>query len=561
MNQIDYFIPNSTLTKVSTRLKEWDDNNVIARLWKKDPSVWKERVEDQKEIDNRLGWLDLPETDKKKLLELEAFAAEVKSEFTHVFVLGMGGSSLAPEVFSNTFGSKQGYPSLRIVDSTHPVNVQNILDTHDLTKCLFLVSSKSGGTAETNSFFYAFYSALKDKTNEPGKHFVALTDPGTTLEKLATEKSFRKTFNTPPEVGGRYSALTEFGALPMALIGIDLVQFYAEAAKLQSKCKPGIPATENPGAYLGALLGELAIEGKDKVTYFASETLHSFPQWIEQLVAESSGKEGFGIVPVESEPHVSLDCYGEDRVFVLLKVSGRDDRWLADLERLLRIAGKPVIVITLASIYALAQEFYRWEFATAAACIAPHINPFDQPNVQSAKSHATASLKAYKDTGKLPEETVFAKGSGIEVISETFELDVRDTLKAFLNTGQPGDYIALLAFTPYGNTIADEMHRLREILLERYHLAVTAGYGPRFLHSTGQLHKGGKNNGLFIQIIDTINQDLIVPDQGYSFGTLITSQAQGDANALKAENRRLLRLRFTGDTAEGLAELARLLTN
>ena len=279
------------------------------------------------------------------------------------------------------------------------------------------------------------------------------------------------------------------------------------------------------------------------------------------MIAESSGKEGFGIVPVESEPHVSLDCYGDDRVFVLIKVAGRDDRWLSDLERLLRLAGKPVVVIHLESIYSLAQEFYRWEFATAAACIVLGVNPFDQPNVQSAKTLATASLKAYKETGKLPEEVVSVKGSGIEVISDTFELDVKDALKAFLSTGKPGDYIALLAFTPYGEAISTEMRRLREILLDRYHLAVTAGYGPRFLHSTGQLHKGGKNNGLFIQIVDTVTPDLEVPGQGYSFGTLITSQAQGDANALKAEGRRLLRLRFTGDTAEGLSELARLLTN
>jgi glucose-6-phosphate isomerase len=560
MNQIEYFISPEVHEKVTSRLQAWDAKNVIARLWQKDPAVWKERVEEQVEIANRLGWLSLPETSKETLQALEAFASEVKSEFTDVFVLGMGGSSLAPEVFSKTFGSKPGYPRLQIVDSTHPANVQAILDNYDLTKCLFLMASKSGGTAETNSFFYAFSSVLQNKVADPGKHFVALTDPDTSLGKLAAEKGFRKVVITPAEVGGRYSALTPFGALPLALIGVDLVEFFGTAAELQSACKPGHPANENPGAFLGALLGEYALEGKDKVTFFASEKVDSFPMWVEQLVAESSGKEGIGILPVEGEPHVALANYGDDRIFVLLKVSGRDDRWLADLEQLLLDAGKPVIVITLQGTYGLAQEFYRWEFATATACIVLGVNPFDQPNVQSAKTLANQSLKAYKETGKLPVDEVTVSGDGIEVISPATGATVKEVLNTFLANSAAGDYVAVLAFTPYGDATAKAMHELRRVILEKYKLAVTSGYGPRFLHSTGQLHKGGKNNGLFIQIVDTVTPDLAVPGQGYSFGTLITAQAQGDANALRGEGRRLLRLRFTGNTAEGLTALANLLS-
>ncbi len=556
MNRIEYFISESLLEKISTRLASWDELSVIDRLWKKDPSVWKENPAEQVEISNRLDWLTLPDTPKEQLVALTEFANSVKGEFDNVFVLGMGGSSLAPEVFAKTFGSQPGFPKLNIVDNTHPANVSSIIANYDMTRSIFLMASKSGGTAETNSFYYAFREELAKTVKNPDSHFVALTDPGTSLEKLAAERSFRNCISTPPDVGGRYSALTPFGALPMAMIGMDVVKFFESAKKIQQECKPGDYAINNPGAKLGAVLGELSLEGFDKVTFITSEAISSFPQWIEQLVAESSGKEGKGILPVEGEPAVDLYTYGADRVFVILKVAGNDEKHLLDSETVLRNAGKPVIVIELEDIYGLAQEIYRWEFATAASCIVLAVNPFDQPNVQLAKSLANESLKTYKETGKLPEEQVAVSDEGIEVLGSGLASTVKEAFTTFLNQSQKGDFAAVLAFTPYGDDISEAILKLKLAILKKYKIAVTSGYGPRFLHSTGQLHKGGKNDGLFIQIVDTATPDLEVPGQGYSFGTLITAQAQGDAKALDDKGRRLLRLRVTGDVAAAITKLA-----
>ncbi len=556
MNRIEYFLSESLSEKVSSRLASWDEHSVIDRLWKKDPSVWKELPGEQSEISNRLDWLSLPETPIEQLEALTAFADSVKGQFDNVFVLGMGGSSLAPEVFAKTFGSQPGYPKLNIVDNTHPAYVRSILANYDMTRSIFLMASKSGGTAETNSFYYVFREELSKTINNPDSHFVALTDPGTSLSKLAADKAFLKCISTPPDVGGRYSALTPFGALPMAMIGMDVVKFFESAKELQLQCKPGDFAINNPGAKLGAVLGELSLEGFDKVTFITSNAVSSFPQWIEQLVAESSGKESKGILPVEGEPDVDLYTYGADRVFVILKVAGIDEKRLHDAESVLRDAGKPVIVIELENVYGLAQEIYRWEFATAAACIVLAVNPFDQPNVQLAKSLANESLKTYKETGKLPEEQVAVGSDGIEVLGSGLASTVKEAFTTFLNQSQEGDYAAVLAFTPYSNDISNAVQKLKLAILKKYKIAVTSGYGPRFLHSTGQLHKGGKNDGLFIQLVDTAAPDLDVPGQGYSFGTLITAQAQGDAKALDDTGRRLLRLRLTGDVAAAISKLA-----
>lgn len=559
MNTIDFSLSSDILLKIEKQLSSWKQLNVNSRLWDKDPSVWKENPEEQVEITNRLGWLTLPTTDRNELLALEKFAADVKDEFSFVFVLGMGGSSLAPEVFSKTFGSREGYPQLRIVDNTHPINVQSILDNYDLKKCIFLMASKSGGTAETNSFFYVFHDALSEFTSTPGMHFVALTDPNTSLGKLAREKQFRKVITTPAEVGGRYSALTPFGALPMAMIGMDVVRFYDEALKVQKECERYAPVDESLSAKLGITLGELALQGKDKVTFFVDDAISSFPQWVEQLVAESSGKEDIGILPIENEPLVSLDKYGDDRVFVLVSIENKENAWLAELEKSLREAKKELIVISLKNIYALGQEFYRWEYATAAACVVLKVNPFDQPNVQLAKSLANESLKTYKETGKLPEDIVAVNDSNIEVLGDVKAETVKEALDAYFAKLNKEDYIALMLFTPYGEDIEKSLSLLRKKLVNKFGVAVSGGYGPRFLHSTGQLHKGGKNNGLFVQLIDNALPDLEVPGQGYSFGTLITAQAQGDANALVNKDRRLLRLRVKGNIAEALDSLCNLI--
>jgi len=555
MNTIHFSVPENIELAVENRLQLWQKNNIAPGIWHKDAAVWKEKPEDQTEISNRLGWLTLPEMELCNINKVMSFAAEVKDSFTKILLLGMGGSSLAPEVFAKTFGNKEGYPSLAIVDSTHPTVIKRILDTYDLQKTLFVVASKSGGTAETASFFYTFYEALAKLTPEPGKNFVALTDPGSNFEKIAKEKKFLKIFSTPPEVGGRYSVLTEFGMVPAALMGINIAKFLDEAKKLQTICKPVIIAEDNPGLRLGAVLGELATIGRDKITFYVSPEIASFPQWVEQLVAESTGKEGKGILPVADEIFEGFEYYRNDRVLVFFKLNGGKNAAIEKIESDAKQAGIPVISIEIPELYAIAQEFYRWEFATASASIILGINPFDQPNVQLAKTLANESLKAYKETGKLPVEEPVLTDKGIDVLTPTTGSDIKSVVDGFLKQAVDGDYLGILAFIEYGKDIDAALTALRQSIIKKYKLCTTLGYGPRFLHSTGQLHKGDGNNGLFIQIVNTIADDVDVVGQGYSFGTLVTAQAQGDAKALLSKDRRLLKLRITGDLIKGIQEL------
>ena len=555
MNSIEYTLSQNIQTAVNERLQEWQKTNIAKGIWHKEASVWKEKPEEQNELSNRLGWLSLPELELCAINKIMEFASSVKGEFDKVLLLGMGGSSLAPEVFAKTFGSKEGYPTLAIVDSTHPVVIKKILDTYDLKRTLFVVASKSGGTAETASFFYTFYEALAKLTSTPGKNFVALTDPGSNFEKIAEAKSFRKIFSTPPEVGGRYSVLTEFGMVPAALIGINIAKFLGEAKKLQALCKPVIIAEENPGLRLGAVLGELAKAGRDKITFYVSKEIASFPQWVEQLVAESTGKEGKGILPVADEIFEGLNYYQNDRVLVFVKLKDSDNTAIEKIEAEAKSAGIPVITIVLSDLYELAAEFYRWEFATASASIILGINPFDQPDVQLAKTLANESLKAYKETGALPVQNAVYSEKGVEVLTATDGKDLKSIVDGFLKQAAPGDYLGILAFIQYGKEIDAALTKIRQDVIKKYKLCTTLGYGPRFLHSTGQLHKGGANNGLFIQIVNTITDDVDVVGQGYSFGTLITAQAQGDQKALTSKSRRLLKIRITGDVVEGIKRL------
>lgn len=555
MNSIEYTLSQNIQTAVNERLQAWQNTNIAKGIWHKEASVWKEKPEEQNELSNRLGWLSLPELELCAINKIMEFASSVKGEFDKVLLLGMGGSSLAPEVFAKTFGSKEGYPTLAIVDSTHPVVIKKILDTYDLKRTLFVVASKSGGTAETASFFYTFYEALAKLTSTPGKNFVALTDPGSNFEKIAEAKSFRKIFSTPPEVGGRYSVLTEFGMVPAALIGINIAKFLGEAKKLQTLCKPVIIAEENPGLRLGAVLGELAKTGRDKITFYVSKEIASFPQWVEQLVAESTGKEGKGILPVADEIFEGLNYYQSDRVLVFVKLKDSDNTAIEKIEAEAKSAGIPVITIVLSDLYELAAEFYRWEFATASASIILGINPFDQPDVQLAKTLANESLKAYKETGALPVQNAVYSESGVEVLTATDGKDLKSIVDGFLKQAAPGDYLGVLAFIQYGKEIDAALTNFRQDVMKKYKLCTTLGYGPRFLHSTGQLHKGGANNGLFIQIVNMITDDVDVVGQGYSFGTLITAQAQGDQKALTSKNRRLLKIRVIGDVVEGIKSL------
>jgi len=558
MSNVHFYFNNELTEKIDKRLNAWQEQNIPSRLWNLDPSIWKDNPAEQKELADRLGWLNKPYKMLDVIYELQQFADEIKNEFNRVLLLGMGGSSLAPEVFATTFGSKEGYPTLAILDSTHPLNVKKISETYDLSKTLFIVASKFGGTIETMSFFYYFYNEVSKVNKNPGSQFVALTDPHTWLENFATEKKFRKIFSTPSNVGGRYSALTYFGMLPAALIGMDIERFLLNAKDLADECQSYVDSTTNPGFVLGAVLGELYETGRDKVTFFVSEKFASFPQWVEQLVAESTGKEGKGILPICDEMQFSIEQYKDDRVFVFIKSSsdsGRLDKFSHELIS----AEKPVIIFELNDPYALAKEFYRWEMATALSSVVLKIHPFDQPDVQYAKTLAGESLKAYKSEGKLPQEKPAITEQGISLYSmpeqKLTSTSIKDVLKDFLSNAGANDYVAIMAFTEYGEEVAQALEAFRAAISKKYALATTVGYGPRFLHSTGQLHKGGKNNGLFIQITNAIHEDVEVPDQGYSFGVLVTAQAQGDLNALRNKQRTALSIHIDGNLAEALRHI------
>jgi transaldolase/glucose-6-phosphate isomerase len=536
--------------RVDRRLKDWQNAQFAARVWQKDHTLWSK--EPQPELTDRLGWLELPESMEKQVARLGAFAGQVKADgIKHVVLLGMGGSSLAPEVFQQTFGNASGYAELRVLDSTHPAAVKAVEARIDLARTIFLVSSKSGTTTETNSFFYYFWDKLKQITGSPGAHFVAITDPGTPLEKLATERNFRATFSAPEDVGGRYSALTVFGMVPAALIGVDVAAILARARRMSAACGPAAADAGNPGLILGAALGELALAKRDKVTFLCSPSLAAFPAWAEQLIAESTGKDRKGIVPVANKNLAAPEKYGNDRCFVYVRLEGDENHVLDRQVAALEANGHPVAHIDLSDKSDLGQEFFRWEFAVAAAGAAIGIHPFNQPDVQLAKDLAKKAMESAGSNkgGKKPrEEVAVADGDA-----------PRNSVASWLAKKKARDYVAVQA---YIEPSADHRERLKGIcalIEERLGAATTLGFGPRFLHSTGQLHKGGPNSVLVLQIVDQPADNLSVPETNYTFDALIQAQALGDFAALKQRRRRALRVNLGNDTMSGLNLLANTL--
>lgn len=554
-NHIDYKIEKALKSLTDKLLTAWQNEKVNERIWKKDPTIWRKDPAQQAELADRLGWLNLANSMFTEIKFLEGFADEVKKDFKDIVILGMGGSSLAPEVYFKTFGNKEGYPRLTILDSTHPLSVKYIVDGYDLKNTLFIVSSKSGGTVETMSFFYTFYEEIKKFSSETGKQFIAITDPGSGLEKLAQQNNFRKIFSTPHDVGGRYSALTFFGLVPAAIIGIDLNLFLTKAIEMTNSCKPEITAKDNPGFYLGALLGTLSLNGIDKLTFFASPKISSFPVWVEQLIAESTGKDDKGILPVADEVFESADVYGKDRAFVFLRLKDDNNKLLDKAFNALSIKKFPIIFIELNDIYDLAEEFYRWEMATALAGAALDIHPFDQPNVQLAKTMAVESLNAYKSTGSLTKEEPKLIDGKLSFYGDVDAGNTSGYIEKFLSQTKEGDYIAINAFIPMTKTNEDLLQNFRLKLRDKYKVATTLGFGPRFLHSTGQLHKGGVNNGYFIEITSDIETDLDVPGQGYSYGVLVNAQALGDLKALRSKDRKVIRINISGSIGNGVKML------
>ncbi len=536
------------------------------RLWNKDGSLWKAGAATIKQIVDRLGWLDFDSTIDRE--RLQALQESMRGErFSHLVLLGMGGSSLAPEVLADTFGPQPGFPELIVLDSTDPARIRQVEDQIEIENTLFIVSSKSGGTIETLALDHHFWQ----RTGGNGDQFIVITDPGSPLERIASEAGLRDIFLNPADIGGRYSALSYFGMAPAALIGLDLDGLWASADTMLAANRENIPSSYHPGLLLGAVIGALAKEGRDKVTIISTESLRSFGNWAEQLLAESLGKEGKGALPVVGASVGLPHDYVSDRLFIYLRVDNDADVAAQDASvRALREAGHPRVTIRLADKLAIAGEFFRWEYATAIAGAILQVNPFDEPNVTEAKDATKALLKTYQETGALPVETPLMTPDGLELYADSLTLqplrelcrqhgyDGNDTvgvIAAQMAGSRAGDYFAfLIYFTPTEDErrmIARIQRRLRHVTKR----AVTIGYGPRYLHSTGQYHKGGGDNGIFWQLTADPAPDLDINRMDFSFGTLFAAQAAGDLRALHSHRRRAVRLHLSGDRSVGLQKL------
>ena len=517
------------LLKVETALSDIEKQDLIRRIWTKDHAVWRP---DPKEITDRLGWLTVADAMGEQIPALETFAAEVRAEaLRHIVLLGMGGSSLGPEVMRQTFGPIDGYPELIVLDSTVPSWIQWVADAIDPARTLFLVSSKSGGTLETLSLYRYFRGLVEQsvKSDKAGNNFVAITDAGTSLEKLAQEQGFRRVFLNPSDIGGRYSVLSYFGLVPAALAGYDVKRLLERANSIRAGCVPGVPVEENPGAWLGAAMGTLALEGRDKLTLVTSPAIQSLGLWAEQILAESTGKDGKGIIPIAGEPLAAPEAYGEGRLFVYLRLEGDDNVATDAAVEALGASGQPWMRLDLRDPYDLGAEFYRWEFATPVAGALLGIHPFDQPNVQQAKDMTDSVMQEHQALGRLPQ------------------VGAVDSLQGLLAEAKPDNYLAIMAYLRQTPTVDRDLSVLRRGVMEGYKIPVTLGYGPRFLHSTGQMHKGGPETGLFLQITSNYKRDMDIPGEQYSFGVLAQAQALGDLKALRARGRPIARVQLDSD--------------
>jgi transaldolase/glucose-6-phosphate isomerase len=562
-NPLTWSLPADLETAVTAALREWTAQRRVARLWGRDAALWTGDDEAR-----WLGWLGIVDEQLGRVAELQRIAEDVRQAgFTHVLLLGMGGSSLCPEVLALMFGKQAGWPELSVLDSTDPAQVRAAEARVDLGRTLFVVSSKSGTTLEPNIFKQYFFERVR-QTVGPGKvgaHFVAITDPGSKLEQAARADGFRHVLFGLPSIGGRYSALSDFGMAPGALMGVDVSRLLHAARTMARACAAEGPAADNPGAALGAVLGVLASRGRDKVTLVASPGIHDLGAWLEQLLAESTGKAGKGLIPVDREPIGPPDVYGRDRLFVYVRLDSApdpdQDRRVAGLQA----AGQPVVRIGVPEAYQIGAEFFRWEFATAVAGSILGINPFDQPDVEASKVATRRLTEEFEKTGRLPDETPILEAEGIRLFADT--RNARDlaaggrtlagVLRAHLARIRPGDYAALLAYVEMTAAHEATLQAIRTRLRDRHRVASCLGFGPRFLHSTGQAYKGGPNTGVFLQITCDDARDLAVPGQRYTFGVVKAAQARGDLEVLAERGRRALRLHLGADVSAGLAILGK----
>jgi len=539
--------------------------DAVGRLHRKDASLWKDDPAHRKVIENRLGWLDAPAWFENKVPNVTSFAAEVRGQgFTRVLLLGMGGSTLAPQVLAEVMRPAPGAPTLEVLDSTDPAAIRAAEASHRLDRTFFLVSSKSGRTIETLSQYRYFRARLEEMRVDsiPGR-FAAITDPGSALERLASEDGMRRVFLNPADIGGRYSALSYFGMVPGALLGLDLEAFGARAARVAKEFASAEPE-RNGALRLGAWLGAAARSGRDKLTILTPSSLRPIGYWIEQLIAESTGKEGRGIVPVEGEPPGFARYYSEDRCFVAITLQGEPAPELVGLGSELRQTGAPWIQITLSDRAELAAEIYRWEVATAIAGAALEIDPFDEPNVQESKDATAAILAEVERTGDVPVGQPRSRDEGVETFaSEDLwgkltshapgHPSLEMVLGRFFALCEPGDYLAILAFLERTAATESAFANLRREIRDAVLIPVLQGYGPRYLHSIGQLYKGGPPKGLFLMITAATGQDLPIPLSGITFGKLELAQALGDARSLESHGRPTLRLHIAGSVTQGLA--------
>ncbi|MBJ7609523.1 MAG: bifunctional transaldolase/phosoglucose isomerase [Candidatus Dormibacteraeota bacterium] len=526
------------------------------RLWDRDPDLWKAGdPEHAKIIGNRLGWLDVVETMRDAVPRLIGLTTEVREAgFRNCVLLGMGGSSLCPEVLRTSFGSSAGQPELHVLDTTDPAAIAQLTEQLDPRTTLFTVSSKSGTTLETLSHLAHFWEWIgASGAVEAGDHFICITDPGSPLAETARQRKFRHLFENPQDIGGRYSALSFFGLVPAAIIGIDVEEFLDRAQQMRRQSRPGVPPDLNPGLTLGTVLGLLQRSGRDKVTILAPPRIAAFSLWAEQLIAESTGKEGKGLIPIGDEPIGEPAVYGDDRILTVLRL--RDDSDFGSEVAALRAAGIPDVTLQLEDLLDLAAQFFQWEFATAVAGAALGIDPFDEPNVQESKDNTRKVLDTYQASGRLAEESATASGDGISVFGDEGHHDVDSALNEFLSRVRAGDYVAVMAYVTPNNENEAALQRFRAAIRDEHRVATTLGFGPRFLHSTGQLHKGGPDTGLYIQVTTEDAVDVPIPGQPFTFSILKQAQAQGDLQSLRDHGRRVIRLHIEDDLAVGLSRL------
>jgi transaldolase / glucose-6-phosphate isomerase len=564
VNALKISLPEPLASAVKKNISDWQSSGKMQRLWNRDSTLWTGSDESQ-----WLGWLDITDEQLAQHEQLKKLAKEVQQrEFSDVLLLGMGGSSLCPEVLRMTFGRTNHFPNLHVLDSTDPAQVKSFEHQIDIAKTLFIVSSKSGSTLEPNIFKQYFFERTKQVVGatKAGSHFIAITDPGSHMQKVAEQDKFLHIYFGRPSIGGRYSALSDFGMVPAAVIGIDTKKFLARADEMKQSCGASIGVEQNPGAMLGIILGTAATSGRDKVTIVTSPKIADLGAWLEQLLAESTGKIGKGIIPVDREELGSPEVYGNDRVFVYVRLQGNEDANQEARLAVLEKAGHPVVRLTMSDIYDLGAEFFRWEIATAVAGSIIGINAFNQPDVEASKVATRDLTSEYEKTGSLPAEKPVLEGGGVKLFTDdknAAELakaagpdkSLTGYLKAHLSRIKTGDYFAVLGYIQMNAENEQALQSLRMNIRNKKRVATCLGFGPRFLHSTGQAYKGGPNTGVFLQVTCDDSVTLPVPGQKYTFGVVKAAQARGDFQVLAERGRRALRVHLGSNLKAGLAML------